>query len=136
MLQEGSQVETTGGTHLVNILVYLEYKSAIFPCNFCKLVPNQSSNKLCLRDSQQQNTTILKSNAQLWFLNKKDTLLFTIFFPQNPVAHMNLGAMLHLQGKLKEAEMSYTRALKLRPGDQLTEENLKKLRTLQAKRKV
>ena len=49
---------------------------------------------------------------------------------------MNLGAMLHLQGKLKEAEMSYTRALKLRPGDQLTEENLKKLRTLQAKRKV
>lgn len=49
---------------------------------------------------------------------------------------MNLGAMLHLQGKLGEAEKSYMKALKLRPGDQLTEENLRKLRSLQAKRKV
>lgn len=55
---------------------------------------------------------------------------------QNPAAHMNLGAMLHLQGKLDEAEKSYMKALKLRPGDQLTEENLRKLRSLLAKRKV
>lgn len=55
---------------------------------------------------------------------------------QNPVAHMNLGAMLHLQGKLDEAEQSYMKALDLKPGDQLTEENLRKLRSLQAKRKV
>ena len=54
---------------------------------------------------------------------------------QNPAAHMNLGAILHLQGKLDEAEWSYRRALELRPGDQLTEENLRKLRSLQAKRK-
>ena len=55
---------------------------------------------------------------------------------QNPAAHMNLGAMLHLQEKLDEAENSYMKALRLRPGDQLTEENLRKLRSLQAKRKV
>lgn len=59
-----------------------------------------------------------------------------LFSSQNPAAHMNLGAMLHLQGKLDEAEKSYRKALELRPGDQLTEENLRKLRSLQAKRKV
>ena len=53
---------------------------------------------------------------------------------QNPVAHMNLGAMLHMQGKLDEAEKSYMKALELRPGDQLTKENLRKLRSLKAKR--
>ena len=47
---------------------------------------------------------------------------------------MNLGAMLHMQGKLDEAEKSYMKALELRPGDQLTEENLRKLRSLKAKR--
>lgn len=55
---------------------------------------------------------------------------------QNPAAHMNLGAMLHLQEKLDEAEKSYMKALRLRPGDQLTEENLRKLRSLQARKKV
>lgn len=59
-----------------------------------------------------------------------------LFCCQNPVAHMNLGAMLHLQGKLDEAEKSYMKALDLKPGDQLTQENLRKLRSLQAKRKV
>ena len=50
---------------------------------------------------------------------------------------MNLGAMFHVQGKLDEAEKSYARALQLRPGDKLTEENLIKLRSLrQAKGKV
>lgn len=53
---------------------------------------------------------------------------------QNPAAHMNLGAILHVQGKLDEAEKSYGRALELRPGDQLTEENLNKLRSLRARR--
>ena len=48
---------------------------------------------------------------------------------------MNLGAMLHLQEKLDEAEKSYMKALRLRPGDQLTEENLRKLRSLQTKKK-
>lgn len=48
---------------------------------------------------------------------------------------MNLGAMLHVQGKFNEAEKSYARALELRPGDKLTEENLAKLRSLRSKRK-
>ena len=62
-------------------------------------------------------------------------LMFLFICFQNPAALMNLGAMLHMQGKLDEAEKSYTRALELKPGDKLTQENLGKLRSLQAKRR-
>lgn len=48
---------------------------------------------------------------------------------------MNLGAMFHVQGKLDEAEKSYVRALQLKPGDKLTEENLTKLRSLRRKKR-
>jgi Flp pilus assembly protein TadD len=34
---------------------------------------------------------------------------------QSATAHMNLGAMYHMNGKLKEAEASYLRALELKP---------------------
>ena len=43
---------------------------------------------------------------------------------------MNLGAMLHFNGKLEEAEQSYLMALKLKPEDQITRTNLNKLRNL------
>ena len=43
---------------------------------------------------------------------------------------MNLGAMYHVNGKLKEAEKSYLRALELRPNDNTTKQNLAKLRNL------
>ena len=46
------------------------------------------------------------------------------------VAHMNLGAMLHYNGKLKEAERSYEMALRLKPNDVITTTNLLKLRNL------
>ena len=50
--------------------------------------------------------------------------------PDDPGAHMNLGAMLHSNGKWEEAEASYLRALQLRPNDKVAEDNLEKVRNL------
>jgi len=46
---------------------------------------------------------------------------------QYPAALMNLGAILHLNGKLPEAEAKYLRALQLKPDDAITRSNLRKL---------
>lgn len=46
---------------------------------------------------------------------------------QYPAALMNLGAILHLNGKLQEAEANYLRALDLKPDDSITQSNLRKL---------
>lgn len=43
---------------------------------------------------------------------------------------MNLGAILHLNGKLPEAEANYLRALRLKPDDAITQSNLRKLRNI------
>lgn len=43
---------------------------------------------------------------------------------------MNLGAILHLNGKLEEAEKSYKEALRLKPNDAMTKDNLAKLQKL------
>ncbi len=48
---------------------------------------------------------------------------------------MNLGAMLHYNAKLDEAEQSYQAALRLKPDDTITQGNLRKLRNLMAKAK-
>ncbi|KAA0715059.1 hypothetical protein E1301_Tti023847 [Triplophysa tibetana] len=47
--------------------------------------------------------------------------------PKYPAALMNLGAILHLNGKLQEAEANYLRALELKPDDTITQSNLRKL---------
>ncbi|XP_041652095.1 protein O-mannosyl-transferase TMTC2 [Cheilinus undulatus] len=47
--------------------------------------------------------------------------------PNYPAALMNLGAILHLNGKLHEAEANYLRALQLKPDDSITQSNLRKL---------
>lgn len=47
--------------------------------------------------------------------------------PDYPAALMNLGAILHLNGKLLEAEANYLRALQLKPDDTITQSNLRKL---------
>ncbi|XP_062246339.1 protein O-mannosyl-transferase TMTC2 [Platichthys flesus] len=47
--------------------------------------------------------------------------------PNYPAALMNLGAILHLNGKLQEAEANYLRALQLKPDDAITQSNLRKL---------
>lgn len=47
---------------------------------------------------------------------------------------MNLGAIHHLLGDYVQGEKSYLMALKLKPGDEMTQENLKKLRALKAKK--
>ena len=48
---------------------------------------------------------------------------------------MNLGAMFHVNGKLKDAEKSYLRALELKPNDNTTKKNLAKLRNLMNEKK-
>lgn len=45
---------------------------------------------------------------------------------------MNLGAMLHLVGKLSEAEGHYLEALSLRPHDQATKINIQRLHRVMA----
>lgn len=55
--------------------------------------------------------------------------------PQELAGHINLGAMLHLNGKLDEAESSYLNALTIKPNDALSLNNLAKLRHLKAKRR-
>uniref|UniRef100_A0A4W4E0N2 dolichyl-phosphate-mannose--protein mannosyltransferase n=1 Tax=Electrophorus electricus TaxID=8005 RepID=A0A4W4E0N2_ELEEL len=47
--------------------------------------------------------------------------------PNYPAALMNLGAILHLNGKLQEAESNYLKALQLKPDDTITQSNLRKL---------
>ncbi|KAL6460192.1 hypothetical protein MHYP_G00319510 [Metynnis hypsauchen] len=47
--------------------------------------------------------------------------------PDYAAALMNLGAILHLNGKLQEAESNYLRALQLKPDDLITQSNLRKL---------
>ena len=44
-----------------------------------------------------------------------------------PAALMNLGAILHLNGRLQKAEANYLRALQLKPDDIITQSNLRKL---------
>ena len=56
-----------------------------------------------------------------------DILYFFFFGFQYPAALMNLGAILHLNGKLQEAEANYLRALHLKPDDTITQSNLRKL---------
>lgn len=53
--------------------------------------------------------------------------VYCVFGLQYPAALMNLGAILHLNGKLQEAEANYLRALKLKPDDTITQSNLRKL---------
>lgn len=48
---------------------------------------------------------------------------------------MNLGAILHMNGKLTEAEKAYQEALALNPRDHITQDNLRKLRNLMRKQK-
>lgn len=56
-----------------------------------------------------------------------------LYILQSATAHMNLGAMYHINNKLKEAEASYLRALELKPDDVTTQQNLVKLRNLMSK---
>lgn len=55
------------------------------------------------------------------------SFFFSVFLFQYPAALMNLGAILHLNGKLTEAEANYLRALQLKPDDVITQSNLRKL---------
>lgn len=65
----------------------------------------------------------------VWKEKLKIFLIFLLPFLlyQYPAALMNLGAILHLNGKLKEAEENYLLALQLKPDDVITQSNLRKL---------
>lgn len=49
---------------------------------------------------------------------------------QDAEYHSNLGAILHLNGKYTAAAASYRRALQLKPNDEITLTNLKRVRAL------
>ena len=49
---------------------------------------------------------------------------------QDASAHMNLGAMLHLVGKLREAETHYIKAWDLNRGDANTLTNIRRLHNI------
>ena len=52
--------------------------------------------------------------------------------PYEARSHANLGAILHLNGKYKQAAAAYREALRLQPGDATTITNLHKLAALLA----
>lgn len=53
---------------------------------------------------------------------------YSVLCLQSAGVNMNLGALLHLLSRYDEAEVYYHEALELQPGDQLTTDNLKKLK--------
>ncbi|XP_060851447.1 protein O-mannosyl-transferase TMTC2-like [Rhopalosiphum padi] len=57
-----------------------------------------------------------------------------ILRPQDASSHSNLGAMLHLNGKHREALTSYQNALRISPDDRTTLDNLNKLRNVLRRR--
>lgn len=56
--------------------------------------------------------------------------------PMEAASHMNLGALLHLRGKLAEAEEEYIQAWTLRPGDQATRINIQRLHNIMKSRNL
>ena len=56
--------------------------------------------------------------------------------PREAGAHLNLGALLHLRGKLEEAEAEYAEAWRLRPGDPSTRTNIQRLHNVMRKRNI
>ena len=65
-----------------------------------------------------------------------DQSFFAFYIMQDPSAHMNLGAMLHLVGKLKEAENHYLTAWSLNPGDPSTRTNLERLHNIMRAKRI
>lgn len=71
---------------------------------------------------------VIKKTTCDLYQNKTLLIIFLSFlFFQYPAALMNLGAILHLNGKLLEAEANYLHALRFKPDDVITQSNLRKL---------
>ena len=77
-------------------------------------------NKVFMATAEPGYLTVLYCKRQL-------IRVTSLFLLQYPAALMNLGAILHLNGKLQEAEANYLRALQLKPDDTITQSNLRKL---------
>ncbi|XP_044535110.1 protein O-mannosyl-transferase TMTC2 [Gracilinanus agilis] len=65
-------------------------------------------------------------NAACGLICGQDSLM-AILLSSYPAALMNLGAILHLNGRLLKAEANYLQALQLKPDDVITQSNLRKL---------
>ncbi|VVC89828.1 unnamed protein product, partial [Leptidea sinapis] len=65
--------------------------------------------------------------AEVWF---KKAITLAPNDPSDAEHHSNLGAILHLNGKYVAAATSYRRALQLKPNDEITITNLKRVRAL------
>lgn len=62
-----------------------------------------------------------RDEAEIWYRHA------ATLKPHEARSHTNLGAILHLNGKYKQAAASYKEALRLQPGDATTITNLHKL---------
>ena len=56
--------------------------------------------------------------------------------PMEAGSYLNLGAMLHLRGKLQEAETQYLKAWSLQPGDPSTKINIQRLHNVMRKKNL
>ena len=56
--------------------------------------------------------------------------------PMEAGSHLNLGALLHLRGKLEEAEREYIEAWSLQPGDLTTRTNIQRLHRVMRKKNI
>ncbi|KYQ53883.1 hypothetical protein ALC60_07176, partial [Trachymyrmex zeteki] len=67
-----------------------------------------------------------RDEAEVWYRHAASLR------PQEARSHTNLGAILHLNGKYKQAAAAYKEALRLQPGDATTITNLHKLAAILA----
>lgn len=93
-------------------------------------MPNADTEKgkfKCIQLVKSKDDALKKINRIIFFCCFDPVLAVLFAFSQYPAALMNLGAILHLNGKLPEAEANYLRALQLKPDDVITQSNLRKL---------
>jgi len=67
-----------------------------------------------------------REEAEIWYRHAASLR------PHEARSHTNLGAILHLNGKYKQAAAAYKEALRLQPGDATTMTNLHKLAAILA----
>ena len=67
-----------------------------------------------------------RDEAEVWYRHAANLR------PHEARSHTNLGAILHLNGKYKQAAAAYKEALRLQPGDATTITNLHKLAAILA----
>lgn len=97
----------------------------------CTLPVSVYVGKLLSSDASRHGNRLHERMRTLVFpegdLEMASLSLTSLLLLQYPAALMNLGAILHLNGRLQKAEANYLRALQLKPDDVITQSNLRKL---------